>query len=155
EAVAGGLPSDIVYSALTSETHRVADLMPRGRCGDYLELCLGTGIAALLAGRDFAANTYAVDITARSDRLARGNAALNGLSNVTALAGDLYAPVAGRTFDMITAHPPYVPSFETELVFRDGGEDGEQITRRIIAGLAEHLRPGGQFYCDCLMTDRV
>ncbi|MEP6990742.1 MAG: class I SAM-dependent methyltransferase [bacterium] len=155
QLVATGTPADLVYSALTPETQRFVELMPRVPCGDYLELCSGTGIAALLAARDFAERAWAVDITERSTRFAAFNAALNGLENVHAIAGDLYAPVMERTFDVITAHPPYVPSFETAMVFRDGGEDGEQVTRKILAGLAEHLRPGGRFYCDCMMTDRV
>ena len=58
-------------------------------------------------------------------------------------------------FDVIAAHPPYVPAEETELVFRDGGADGEQITRRIVAGLADHLNPGGLFYLECMLTDRA
>ena len=153
--VATGKPADVVYSALTPETQRFALLMPRAPCRQYLELCSGTGIAALVAARDFAEQAWAIDITHRSTRFAAFNAALNGLENLTALEGDLYAPAAGRMFDVITAHPPYVPAAETEMVFRDGGEDGEQITRRILAGLAEHLRPGGRFYCDCMMTERV
>ena len=152
--VSTALPADIVYSAITPETRRFLRLMPRHACGDYLELCSGTGIAALAAAQHFASEAWAVDLTERSTRFAAFNAALNGLDGVHALEGDLYAPVAGRTFDVITAHPPYVPSFETEMVFRDGGEDGEQVTRRIIGGLADHLRPGGTFYCDCMMTDR-
>ena len=155
ELVAIGKPADLVYSALTPETHRFLQLMPRTPCRDYLELCSGTGVAALVAARDFAERVWAVDITQRSTRFAAFNAALNGLGNVTALEGDLYAPVSGQTFDMITAHPPYIPSSQTAMVFRDGGEDGEQVTRKIIAGLAEHLRPGGRFYCDCMMTERV
>jgi SAM-dependent methyltransferase len=128
--------------------------MPRVECGDYLEMCAGTGIAALLAAKHFAAHAYSADITERSTRFARFNAALNDLANFTAVEGDLYEPVAGKMFDIITAHPPYVPAESTEMVFRDGGADGEQITRRIIAGLPEHLRPGGLFYLDCAMTDR-
>src|SRR5262249_44210710 len=119
-----------------------------------LELCSGSGVAALIAGKNFARRATAIDIAERSTRFAEFNARLNGLANVAALAGDLYAPVAGRQFDVITAHPPYVASFGTEMIYRDGGEDGEQISRGIIAGLAEHLRPGGLFYCHCMMTDR-
>jgi methylase of polypeptide subunit release factors len=152
--VAEGVPGDIVYSAMTRETHRFVELMPRVPCEAYLELCSGTGIAALIAARKFAERTWAVDITERSTRFAQFNAAFNEVENCVVLEGDLYAPVAGQTFDMISAHPPYVPSFETEMVFRDGGEDGEQVTRRILAGLADHLRPGGQFWADCMMTDR-
>ena len=152
--VADGVPGDIVYSAMTRETHRFVELMPRVECDSYLELCSGTGIAALIAARKFAKRAWAVDITERSTRFARFNTAFNEVENCVVLEGDLYAPVAGQTFDMISAHPPYVPSFETEMVFRDGGEDGEQVTRRILAGLADHLRPGGQFWADCMMTDR-
>lgn len=148
-------PPDVVYPAITRNTQRFVGLMPRERCGRFLELCSGTGIAALLAARDFADHAWAIDITARATRFANFNAALNGIENFTALEGDLWTPVDGLTFDRIVAHPPYMPSFETAYVFRDGGEDGEQITRRIIAGLPTFLAPGGDFYADCLATDRV
>lgn len=149
-----GSPADLVYSALTPETHRFVELMPRFACDSYLELCSGCGVAALIAGAQFARTSYAIDITARSTRFAVFNARLNALPNVVPIEGNLYDPVAGQQFDLITAHPPYVASFGTEMIFRDGGEDGEQITRAILRGLSEHLRPGGQFYCDCTMTDR-
>lgn len=153
-AETGSTPADIVFSAITSQTGRFLKFMPRVACGDYLELCSGAGAAALVAARDFAERACAVDITERSTRFARFNAALNGIANVEALAGDLYTPIQGRSFDVITAHPPYIPSLEVDVVFRDGGEDGEQVTRRIIEGLSDHLRPGGLFFCDCFMTDR-
>jgi methylase of polypeptide subunit release factors len=155
ETIGAGVPADLVYTPLTIETRRFVALMPRLRCADYLEMCAGTGIAALLAAKHFAGHAYSADITERSTRFARFNAALNDLLNFTAVQGDLYAPVAGKMFDVITAHPPYVPAESTEMVFRDGGADGEQITRRIIAGLPEHLKPGGLFYLDCAMTDRA
>jgi hypothetical protein len=47
-----------------------------------------------------------------------------------------------------------MPSVEQKFIFRDGGEDGEQVTRRVIAGLPEHLCPGGRFYGTCMLTDR-
>ena len=70
------------------------------------------------------------------------------------MQGDLYEPVSGQTFDLIIAHPPYVPALEPVYVFRDAGEDGEAITRRVLNGLPTYLRPGGQFFCDCMMTER-
>ena len=155
EVIDGSTPSDIVYSPITPETARFVGLMPRFACENYLEMCGGTGIAALIAARDFARHAWSADITERSTRFARFSAALNGLENFTAVQGDLYAPVGGHTFDLITAHPPYVPAEETEMVFRDGGADGEQITRRIVAEVEPYLRPGGQLYVDCVMTDRA
>jgi SAM-dependent methyltransferase len=147
-------PPDIVFPAIGDATQRFMALMPRTPCGDMLDLCSGTGIAALVGAARFAERAWAVDITKRSTRFARFNAALNGIQTVTAVQGDLYAAVAGHTFDRIVANPPYVPSLKDEYIFRDGGEDGERVTWRILAGLAQHLRRGGYFFCDCVATDR-
>jgi methylase of polypeptide subunit release factors len=147
-------PTDIVFPAIGDATQRFIALMPRTPCGDMLDLCSGTGIAALVGARCFAVRAWAVDITERSTRFARFNAALNGIDTVTAAEGDLYDPIDGRTFDRIVANPPYVPALKDEYIFRDGGEDGERVTWRILGGLAKHLRPGGDFFCDCVATDR-
>jgi methylase of polypeptide subunit release factors len=147
-------PSDVVFPAIGEATQRFVGLMPRTACGDFLELCSGTGIAALMAASRFADNAWAVDITERSTRFARFNAALNDIGNVTPLEGDLYRPVAGQTFDRIVANPPYVPALADEYIFRDAGEDGERVTWQILSGLPDHLRTGGDFYCGCLASDR-
>jgi methylase of polypeptide subunit release factors len=146
-------PLDVVYPAIAEGTREFMRLLPRSPCGDFLELCAGTGIAALVAARDFARRSWAVDVTARATRFAHFNAALNAL-DVAALQGDLWAPLAGHRFDRIAAHPPYVPSAETSYVFRDGGEDGERVTFRIVEGAPAHLAPGGLLYCRCAATDR-
>ena len=145
---------DVVYSPLTVNTQQFMVSLTRTPCDEMLELCSGSGVAALASAR-LARTAVAVDITARSTEFAAANARLNGIANVESLEGDLYAPVAGRTFDRIVAHPPYMPEFEQGYIFRDGGADGEQVTRRIIAGLPDHLRPGGRFFCICLATDRA
>jgi SAM-dependent methyltransferase len=147
-------PADVVYPAVTRNTQRFLSLLPRTRCDSFLDLCAGTGVAALVAARH-AAEAWAVDITERATRFACFNQRLNDIRNVTAVQGDLYEPVTGRTFDRIVAHPPYMPALRHEYTYRDGGEDGEQVTRRIIAGLPDYLRPGGRFYCNCLATDRA
>lgn len=148
------LRDDVVYPAITLNTTRFLALLPRTPCRRFLELCAGTGIAALVAART-ADHSWAADITERSTLFATFNARLNRLGNVTAVQGDLYQPVAGQRFDRIAAHPPYVPAKESKVVFRDGGEDGEQITRRVMGGLADHLEPGGRLYCTCMATDRT
>ena len=147
------LSADAVYPAITKNTRHFLSSIPSSPCDRFLELCSGTGIAALLACK-YARHTWAADITDRATRFARFNAALNGIHNCTAVQGDLYEPMAGQVFDRIVAHPPYMPSLEQKYIFRDGGEDGEQITRRIIGGLPDHLASGGRFYCTCMLTDR-
>ncbi len=149
------LPEDAVYPALTASVRVFLSTLPITRDGDYLELCSGTGIAALAGAAGGASHAFAVDITERSTRFAQFNARLNALHNVTALCGDLWEPVRGRTFNTIVAHPPYVPSAQPEYIYRDGGEDGEQITRAIIAGLPDHLAVGGVFHCTCIVSSRA
>ena len=105
------LAEDVVYPAITKNTQHFLSSLPTTRCEKLLELCSGTGIAALL-GAPHADHAWAIDITARATECARFNAALNGIDNVTALEGDLYEPVYGETFDRIVAHPPYIPADE-------------------------------------------
>lgn len=145
--------SDIVYPALTHSTREFLHFLPQAPCEVFLELCAGSGIAALIASRQ-ARKTIAADITERSTHFANFNAALNGIENVTAVQGDLYQPVQGQVFDRIAAHPPYMPVLQRAEIYYDGGEDGEQLTRRILEGLHQHLAPGGRLYCRTLGTDR-
>lgn len=148
------LPADAVYPAITSNTGHFLAMLPETPCDDLLELCAGTGVAALDAAHR-CGHVWATDITERSAHFARFNALLNGITNATAARSDLYSAVADRTFDRIVAHPPYVAEPEVHLVFRDGGEDGERVTRGVVMGAPAHLRPGGTLHCTCAVTDRV
>ncbi len=148
------LPSDAVYPAITENTRDFISSLPRTRCERFLEMCGGTGIAALMAART-CGHAWTGDVTERATRYARFNAELNGLANFSAVQGDLYEPVRGLTFDRIVAHPPYIASPEQTMIYRDGGPDGEQFTRALLAGLPEFLEPGGRFYMTCVATDRT
>jgi SAM-dependent methyltransferase len=145
--------SDHVFSANTTLTGTFLAQLPDTPCDRFLELCAGTGAAALRVAAS-ATHTTATDITERSTRFAEFNARLNGIRNFEAVEGDLFEPVAGRTFDRIVAHPPYVPATEVGMIYRDGGEDGESVIRRLLAGLPEYLETNGTFHCTCMATDR-
>ena len=106
------------------------------------DLCTGSGIHALLAAAH-SKRVVAVDINPRAAQCTRFNSLASGASNIEVLVGDLYDPVGGERFDLITANPPFVPSPRDSLKFRDGGRSGEDVQRRIIAGLPHHLAPGG------------
>ncbi len=147
-------PDDFVYPAIIPNTQLFLDLIPPGPSDAFLDLCAGTGVAALVAARDGAAHAYSYDITPRSTVFAEFNRRLNGIANVTAAQGDLYQPAGELTFDRIVAHPPYVPVYRPNLIFDSGGQDGEQIVRRIIEGLPRYLRPGGRFYGLTMGSDR-
>ncbi|HYP14021.1 MAG TPA: class I SAM-dependent methyltransferase [Bryobacteraceae bacterium] len=145
---------DVVYSALVANAFRFLTFMPRLPAEAALDLCCGTGVAALSAAKQFAQQAYATDIAERSIQYAEFNRRLNGLENVTLGVGDLYEPVRGKTFDRIYVHPPYVPVLRPKYIYHDGGEDGESISRRIVTDLPQYLRPGGMLYMLAMLTDR-
>ncbi|MDD5674379.1 MAG: methyltransferase, partial [Chitinivibrionales bacterium] len=107
-----------------------------------LDLCTGSGIQALLAA-PHAARVTAVDSNPRAVRCARFNARVLEHHNIEIMQGDCYVPLGEEKFDLITANPPFVPAPLDALGFRDGGHSGETVQRRIAAGLAQHLAPGG------------
>jgi release factor glutamine methyltransferase len=133
-----------------SDSYMLADQLKRERLGPGVTvLDLGTGsghlaVVAALAG----ASATAIDISRRALLSVRLNALLNGV-RVTALRGDLFAPVAGRRFDVIVSNPPYLPHPDDRLPQRglaraiDAGPRGRAFIDRICAQAGEHLTPGG------------
>ncbi|TQK42669.1 release factor glutamine methyltransferase [Streptomyces sp. SLBN-118] len=119
-------------------------LPPRAQ---VLDVGTGTGALALAAALR-GAQVTAVDISRRAVWTARLNATLAG-KRVRVLRGDLTAPVAGRTFDLIVTNPPYVPSPAVAQPRRgparawEGGSDGRLILDRICAEAPPLLRQGG------------
>jgi release factor glutamine methyltransferase len=117
----------------------------RGR--DVLDLCAGSGILGLTAAR-LGAQATAVDLSRRAVLNARLNARLNRLP-LTVLRGDLFAPVAGRRFDLIVSNPPYIPAppdEDTRGAARawDAGPDGRRFLDAICDHAGDHLRSDGR-----------
>lgn len=126
---------------------RAAALMPN-RDGCAADLCTGAGaIAVHLATEAPAATVIGTDTDERAVRCARRN-------GVVALVGDLGEPLRTGRFDVVTAVAPYVPTrdlallpadvrhFEPEVAL-DGGDDGLEVVRRVVATAARLLRAGG------------
>ena len=96
-----------------------------------------------------------VDISPAAVAVARENAEKLGLTErLDVHVGDLLAPLAGRSYDMILSNPPYIPSadiaelmpevcrYEPHLAL-DGGADGLDIYRRLMADAPTLLKDGG------------
>jgi SAM-dependent methyltransferase len=145
-------PSDTVYPAFIPNTRLFLEHVPLGECGSFLDLCAGTGIAAILAARQGAREAWAGDIAERCTRFAEFNGRLNGVANFHPVTSDLYGSLG--SFDRIVAHPPYVPALQPKWIFFSGGEDGEEITRRIVEGLPAHLNDRGVFLALTMGSDR-
>ena len=118
--------------------------------GVAVDLATGSGaIAAVLAAARPAATVVATEVDAGAAACAREN-------GVTVFEGDLDealpASLEGRV-DVLTANVPYVPTAALALLPRDvrdheprlaldGGADGLDLVRRVLARAPRWLRPG-------------
>jgi SAM-dependent methyltransferase len=146
------VPQDVVFPPQSYLTRQFLSVLPSPGTGSVLDLCTGSGVAALLCGRGVS-RVAAVDVAERSAHFARFNAWLNDAPQVEVRVGDLYAPLEGERFTWILAHPPYVPTFRPTALFRDGGELGDTIVRGIVQGLPAHLDVGGTCFIVCQGMD--
>jgi ribosomal protein L3 glutamine methyltransferase len=122
---------------------------------NILELCTGSGCLAIMMADAFPdALVDAVDISADALQVAKRNVETYGLQDrVTLIQSDLYANVPQKKYDLIITNPPYVNSgsmkklpqeyLHEPQIALDGGADGMDLVRKIIAGAAERLTDDG------------
>jgi release factor glutamine methyltransferase len=102
------------------ETEELVELLmkKRSKHGDtslsILDLGTGSGAIALSLAKYFRrARVHAIDISLEALSLARENAAINSIANVTFVQSDWYSNIAGQ-FDIIVSNPPYLSEAEWE-----------------------------------------
>jgi release factor glutamine methyltransferase len=133
---------------------RAADLARRvGSGAVLLDLCCGTGaVGAAVAATVPGIEVYAAEVDPAAVACARRN-----LPADRVYEGDLYdalpASLRGRV-DVLACNAPYVPTGAIALmppeardhehrVALDGGPDGLDVQRRVVAGAPAWLAPGG------------
>lgn len=116
-----------------------------------VDLCCGAGVLGLAVHAECGGDLYAADL----DPVATACAASNGVEHCA--TGDLFEPLPaslrGRVA-LVLANAPYVPTaalatmpaeartYEQRAAL-DGGRDGLDVQRRILADAAAWLEPGG------------
>ncbi|MFF6932240.1 putative protein N(5)-glutamine methyltransferase [Streptomyces sp. NPDC008312] len=119
-----------------------------------VDLCCGTGALGMaIASSLREVELHAADVEPAAVRCARRNVGARG----TVHEGDLFAPLPpslrGRV-DVLLANVPYVPTEDVgllpaearihePLVALDGGGDGLDVMRRVVAEATDWLAPGG------------
>ncbi len=110
-----------------------------------LDVGCGSGALAVALGRRGATVT-AVDINPQAVRCTQANIVAHGLEErITVLEGDLFAPVAGRYYDLIVFNPPFYARRARDIADRAwaGGHDNQTLFR-FLAEAPKHLGPGGE-----------
>lgn len=128
-----------------------------GRRAVLVDLCCGTGALGLAAARRAGVDVelHAADVDPVAVECAGEN--LAGVPHTVVTCGDLFqaldGDVRGRV-DVLIANVPYVPSGAIATLPRefrdherratlDGGVDGLDLARRVLAQASAWLRPGG------------
>ncbi len=125
-----------------------------------VDICTGSGCLAVLAAKFFPnAAVDAVDLSADALEVAKLNLREHEVEQQVSLhQGDLFQPLAGRKYDLIITNPPYVDHdamdgfpaefrAEPSMAF-DGGVDGLDLVRTLLADAANHLNPEGGMICE-------
>lgn len=137
---------------------------PRGGY-QILDLCCGSGaIGVSLCKLLKAVRVTAADVSGKAVAVAKENARNAGVSKLMKFVeSDLFSAlrkgIGGARFHIIASNPPYIrhaviPTLQREIVEHeplmalDGGEDGLDFYRRIIAAAPDYLRPAGMLYLE-------
>jgi release factor glutamine methyltransferase len=116
----------------------------------------GSGIIAVAVAHTLTqAHISAIDSSAQALAIAKENVESKDLADrIDFFEGDLLAPIAGQTFDIIASNPPYIPATDSESLSIEvrehephsalfAGDDGLDIYRRLIPDARDLLALGG------------
>jgi len=133
-----------VYSA-GSDSSLLYEKVEVYRGEKCLDLCTGSGLIALRMKKLGAESVTAVDINPKAIE----NTIYNSKNldiNVEVKEGDLFDPIAGQSFDVITINPPFTnkkPSNKVEMMFWD---NNYKLIKSFFSQLSGHLNIGGRAF---------
>ena len=125
-----------------------------GKEWEVLDLCCGSGAVGIsLAKISSNVKVLGTDVSEKALAVAEENAK-NLRVKMRFARGDMFAPAAGKKFDMIVSNPPYIRTRMISILQEevkdheplqalDGGRDGLDFYRVIVKEAADHLKPGG------------
>ena len=132
------------------------DGLPRG--ATVCELGVGSGAISLaLASERPDLTVVGTELSPDALKWAELNLKRFALPNVTFLRGNLFEPVAGRTFDLVAANLPYIPEGDRDKLppnVRDyepaealfAGADGLDVIARALEQAPAFLKPSGRIF---------
>jgi release factor glutamine methyltransferase len=140
------------------ETELLVDLVlervPAGADATVLDLGTGSGCVAITVARKRPrARVVAVDMSRAALAVAQENAGTHGAANVEFRLSNWFSRLAGESFLVIAANPPYVAVGDPHLAQGDlrrepaealvANEEGLACLRAIADAAPAHLAPGG------------
>jgi SAM-dependent methyltransferase len=131
-----------VFSPVRGEYIDLVAAAPLPSVALAFDIGTGTGVLAALLARRGVRHVIATDQDPRALACARDNLRRLGLAEqVEVLEADLFPP--GQA-PLIVCNPPWVPARPSAPVERAVYDEGGIMLRGFLAGLREHLAPGGE-----------
>ena len=131
-----------VYSPVRGEYLKLIAQEQLPNTASAFDVGTGTGVIAALLARRGVAHVMATDTDARALACAQDNLTRLNLTNqVQLLQTDLFPP--GRA-PLVVCNPPWLPAKPSAPIERAIYDPASQMLRGFLAGLKNHLEPGGQ-----------
>lgn len=142
---------------LLEEALRILETRYKGKTPRILDLGTGSGcLAASLTLEWPACRMTALDVSKKALRVARNNFKLLGLGKkIISVQSRLFGHFEKKRalWDVIVSNPPYIPGPDLKRLSRevrreprlalDGGADGLDVVRALLAEAPRYLKPGG------------
>lgn len=132
--------------------HAVMRRPELARGAHALEIGVGSGAVLSAIGHLGAAALCGVDIEPAAASIAAALLRSQGFGSIADIhCGDVWAPLAGRRFDLIVANLPHfpmgpIPHGNRLPSWSAGGTDGRELLDRVLDGLPAHLTAAGRAF---------
>jgi len=131
-----------VFSPVRGEYVELVNTAPLPSTDLAFDIGTGTGILAAVLGRRGIKRIVAIDQDQRALACARENIARLGLeAQVEVVQADMFP--AGKA-PLIVCNPPWIPARPSSPIEHAIFDPDSRMLRGFLAGLAEHLEPGGE-----------
>lgn len=144
------------------------DFLQKKESPVVLDLCSGSGCIAVSVAKLVKNSTvYAVEKSEKAFKYLQKNIELNGTAGVHAVLGDIFDRelLLDVVPDLILSNPPYIRSADINSLQRevqkepktalDGGMDGYDFYREIVASWLPRLKLGGAIAVECAEDQTV
>lgn len=130
-----------VYLPTRTDYVELLQAVPEVEGKTVFDVGTGTGVLSFLLLQRGARSAIGSDIEPRAVSCARENAQLLGLADrFEAIEADLFP--RGKA-DLVVSNPPWIPEPTKNRLDRAVFDPGDHFLSRFLAGLTEHLHPGG------------